>query len=28
LAEAGEQPDVTLPSQLEGRVEVRKVRLN
>ena len=28
LTEAREQPDVTLPSQLDGRVEVRKVKLN
>lgn len=27
-AGAGEQPDVTLPPQLDGRVEVRRVRLN
>lgn len=28
LEGSGEQPDVSLPSQLEGRVEVRKVKLN
>ena len=27
-AEAGAQPDVTLPAQLDGRIEVRKVKLN